>query len=135
MNWRIDVHKEYTGVTVVMQISLDRVNRIPFHLQRWKDPIVIVVFVNVNEMNNAWKALSRYKNQNLEFVLYVVDTTEVIPYFIESSIPFIVQHSNESYYPLNLLRDISIESITTTHFLLVDGDLFLSSTLSIHLSV
>ena len=120
-------------MTVVIQISLDRVNRIPFHLQRWNGPIIIVVFMSMKEIDTAWTLLSQYENPNLEFILYVVDTTEVTPYFIESSDPFEVQYTNETFYPLNLLRDIGIESITTTHFMVVDGDLFLSSIILIHL--
>ena len=109
-------------------------NRIPFHLQRWDGPIIIVVFLNIGDIYTAWSLLSKYKNRNLEFILYVVDTTETTPYFIESSDPFEVEYTNESFYPLNLLRDIGIESITTTHFIVVDGDLFLSSSNLIRLS-
>lgn len=32
----------------------------------------------------------------------------------------------QGMYPLNVLRDLSIESISTTHFLLIDADVFLS---------
>ena len=35
-------------------------------------------------------------------------------------------HYGHNIYPINLLRDLSIESIETTHYLLVDADLMIS---------
>lgn len=85
-NWIVDVHREYTGVTVVIQISLDRVNRIPFHLQRWNGPIIIVVFMSMNEIDTAWTLLSQYENHNLEFILYVVEYNRSDSIFLNSQI-------------------------------------------------
>lgn len=35
----------------------------------------------------------------------------------------------EGIYPMNILRDLSIESIHSTHYLLIDIDIFISETL------
>ena len=125
-----DIHKEYTGVTLVTQISLSRVNRLPYHIARWKDLKVIVVMVKRNELKEAWNRLSVFKDPSLRFILYIVDLRST-PYFIKSANPRRVQRRPRPFYSLNLYRDIGIESITTTHFLIIDGDVFVSSVLHI----
>lgn len=35
-------------------------------------------------------------------------------------------YNEDFFYPINFLRDITIESVRTTHFLLIDVDVFLS---------
>ena len=105
-------------------------NRVPYHIARWKDLKVIVVMVKRNELKEAWNRLSVFKDPSLRFILYIVDLRST-PYFIKSANPREVQKRQQPFYSLNLYRDIGIESITTTHFLIIDGDVFVSSVLHI----
>ena len=120
------MHKTYTGVTLITQISLSRTDRIPYHLKRWKGLKVIVVMMNRAELKSAWTQLTSFIDPSLRFILYVTDSHPT-PYFISSVDPWVTVPKSSPFYPLNLLRDIAIESITTTHFLMIDGDVFLSS--------
>ena len=122
----LDVHKEYTGVTLVTQISLSRIDRLPYHLARWKELKVIVIMVTQMELQEAWTKLAAFKEPSLRFILYVVDP-QFTPYFINNTDPWTVLQRTHPFYSLNLFRDIAIESITTTHFLMIDGDVFVSS--------
>lgn len=121
----LDVHKEYTGVTLVTQISLSRIDRLPYHLARWKELKVILVMITQMELQEAWTKLAAFKEPSLRFILYVVDP-QFTPYFIKNTDPWTVLQRTRPFYSLNLFRDIAIESITTTHFLMIDGDVFVS---------
>ena len=121
----LDVHKEYTGVTLVTQISLSRIDRLPYHLARWKELKVILVMITQMELQEAWTKLAAFKESSLRFILYVVDP-QFTPYFINTTDPWTVLQRTRPFYSLNLFRDIAIESITTTHFLMIDGDVFVS---------
>ena len=122
----LDIHKEYTGVTLLTQISLSRVDRIPYHLARWKELKVIVIMLEKKELKKAWKTLVSFREPSLRFILYVVDP-QYTPYLIKRTNPWTVQYKSHPFYSFNLFRDIAIESITTTHFLMIDGDVFISS--------
>ena len=60
----------------------------------------------------------------------IVFTVYVTKTITKSTIPFYVQadgkHLNypEGFYPINTLRDLAIESISTTHLLVADTDVF-----------
>ena len=60
----------------------------------------------------------------------IVFTVYVTKTITSSTIPFYVQpngsHLNysEGFYPINTLRDLAIESISTTHLLIADTDVF-----------
>ena len=60
----------------------------------------------------------------------IVFTVYVTKTITSSTIPFYVQpngsHLNysEGFYPINTLRDLAIESISTTHLLVADTDVF-----------
>ena len=62
--------------------------------------------------------------RRIVFTVYVTKT------ITKSTIPFYVQadgkHLNypEGFYPINTLRDLAIESISTTHLLVADMDVF-----------
>lgn len=53
-------------------------------------------------------------------------TSSNVPYYVlENRTQFI----ESGIYPINVLRDLAIESIETTHYLMLDGDVVISSTL------
>ena len=62
--------------------------------------------------------------RRIVFTVYVTKT------ITKSNIPFYVQqngsHLNypDGFYPINTLRDLAIESISTTHLLVADTDVF-----------
>ena len=100
-------------------------DRIPFHLQRWRGPKVFSILVEPHQLQEAWKQLSIIEDDQLEIVLYIVDTSISQP-FIKNRQKSKV-YNEDFFYPINFLRDITIESVRTTHFLLIDVDVFLSS--------
>ena len=140
MEWSVDKHNVgYDGVTVATQISfitslmlstrLDRMNRIPYLLQRWKQRISIAVFLDEKELSQLERLLMEYSfPKRIIFSFYIRKTITSVntPYYRKGNV---IQYFNDGLYPMNILRDMAIESVTTTHYLLLDIDTFISSTL------
>lgn len=59
----------------------------------------------------------------LKFVLYIKDTFPSVKPFYRGRKG---RRYFDSIFPINFLRDLCIESITTTHYLYLDGDVFVS---------
>lgn len=100
-------------------------NRLPFILRRWKGAISLSVLVKESEVESlANRILGCAGLGRIVFTVYVTKT------ITKSTIPFYVQadgkHLNypEGFYPINTLRDLAIESISTTHLLVADTDVF-----------
>ena len=80
------------------------------------------------QIEEAAAKIQRFmKKSKLVFTIYIqkVITEKNTPYY---SFP----NGEKKFfprgmYPVNIMRDLSIESITTTHYLLTDVDVFLSS--------
>lgn len=69
-----------------------------------------------------------YRLKRIIFSLYVKKniTSSNVPYYVlENRTQFI----ESGIYPINVLRDLAIESVETTHYLMLDGDVVVSSTL------
>ena len=62
--------------------------------------------------------------RRIVFTVYVVKTitSNTIPFYVLAN----RTHLNypEGFYPINMLRDLAIESISTTHLLIADTDMF-----------
>lgn len=81
--------------------------------------------------------MTNQTRRNIIFTLYIVnDHPRVKPYYVSQTrkIEF-----SQAFYPINVLRDIGIEAIHTTHYLIMDIDVLpsdnLHSTLMTHKSV
>ena len=108
---------------------IDRINRIPYLLERWKGRIVLSFFMTENDILKIDQLLQPYLNSRIDFVFYVVKYLDIngnYGYYIDGKGEKVL--FNEPIFPLNLMRDLSIESIKTTHYLLIDIDFFISST-------
>ena len=46
----LDIKANFTGVTMTLPLSLNRMNRLYLHLNRWKGPVIIAVQVNEEDL-------------------------------------------------------------------------------------
>jgi len=111
------------SVSLVMQSTADRLWLLEETCKRWKDPIVLVVYIHNDEGkgddNKPW--------------LDVFDWNEKCPQV--TILPYFSSGSEEAWqYPVNKLRNIGLDALQTTHFMVVDVDFVPSETLnrSIH---
>ena len=100
-------------------------NRLPFILKRWKGVISLSVLVKESEVESlADHVLECAGLRRIVFTVYVTKT------ITNNTIPFYVLADGthldypEGFYPINTLRDLAIESISTTHLLITDMDMF-----------
>ena len=105
---------------------LNRVDRFPYLLARWHGPISTVMFVSETEVEKAFEFIFRHRKYPITFTLYIVHNMGVNPYFFAGTKRV---YFDKGLYPYNVLRNIGIESISTTHYLLVDIDVFPSTNL------
>ena len=116
---------------------VDRLDRIPYLLDRWKGPIALSLFVLESEMPTLDSLLRPYLSDRLTFVFYVVKeykNKSYYAYYIKSLIRQDYEKFATPIFPLNTMRDLAIESVETTHYLLIDIDFFISSTLYDHIA-
>lgn len=97
----------------------------PYLLQRWKGPQSIAVFVRLGELKAFVKSIQNWRGLPILFSVY-------IPLDKRNSTFFVRFNKSREYYPdaifpINILRDLAIESIRTTHFFYIDSDFFVSS--------
>lgn len=95
-------------------------------LQRWKGPMSIACLIQMDEYVSFVKSISPYFGLPITFSVYVPLEPRNSSYFIEGNGTRMLFPS--TLYPVNLLRDLAIESIHTTHYMNIDADLFISST-------
>ena len=109
---------------------LNRFNRFPFILQRWPGYVSVAIFVKQSEVSALAEKMAQFAAERR--VIYTVYVQKTID---PENPPFYVMPNKEKrlypkgLYPLNILRDLAIESIHTTHFFMIDADVFLSKTL------
>ena len=126
----IDIEKGFGGVTLITVISIDRQNRLPYLLRRWKHEIVLAICVLESQLSQVGELIKKYNEYNqITFIIYVIRNNNDSSFktiFYDDSGPV---YSNNTIFPINLLRDLSIESIDTTHYFICDIDAFPSETL------
>lgn len=83
-----------------------------------------------SELHSVIELIQAYEHyRQITFLLYIINDKPSIPsrsIFYDTTGP---SYSNETTFPINLLRDLAIESIETTHFFVSDIDVFSSETL------
>ena len=126
----LDVHEKYTGVTMTLLLSLNRMDRLPYHLDRWKGPMSIAVQMREDEINDLDRFLnivhSLDRKQDIRFTFYIVKKRESGQYdCVFQSMENLDVHM-EFCFVYNVLRDLAIETISTSHFMLLDGDSIIS---------
>ena len=101
-------------------------NRFPYILQRWHGPISVAFFVTEREVPALAEKIAAVPRQNVVYSVYVRRNTTIqntpwhkLPSGLKRYFP-------KGVFPINLLRDLTIESISTSHYLVIDVDIFLS---------
>ena len=118
----LDIKANFTGVTMTLPLSLNRMDRLYLHLDRWKGPMSIAVQVNEEDLVDLIQIVNAIRRDNIRFTFYIV----IKP--IESNYRCIFKSLNgtdvlyESCYVINVLRNLAIETIKTSHFMIIDGD-------------
>lgn len=112
---------------MTLTLSPNRLDRLPLHMQRWKGPMSIAIQLNEEELQETVKIINSIHRKNIRFTFYVVKQLPTNNYHCS----FISMNRTTVYYDscfvINELRNLAIESIHTTHFMLIDGDAIISS--------
>ena len=110
-----------------MSLSTERMDRLPFHLNRWHEPMSIVIQLYEDELSSIASIITRIQRPNIRFTFYVLKN---VPRGIKGC-SFITMNNRKIYYEscfsYNELRDLAIETIQTTHYLMIDGDAIITS--------
>ena len=126
----IDSSKQFDDVTLITILTLNRQDRLPYLMKRWKHRILMSIMIKESEIPNVIKLIDDYKiYQRITYLLYIIKEKPSFQgksIFFDSTGP---TFSNETIFPINLLRDLAIESIETTHYFVSDIDVFSSETL------
>lgn len=94
----------------------------------------ISCFIQQDEFVSFAETISSYFGLPIVFTVYIPESSLGASYYIRNDNTKMV--FNTTLYPVNLLRDLSIESIQTTHYMNIDADLFISSlTSDMYLSI
>lgn len=91
----------------------------------------MALFVKEEEMNKLKGFLRSVQHERRLVITFYVRkriTSSSIPYYVKQSTNIVKYPAG--FYPINTLRDLSIESISTTHYVVIDSDTFVSTTLS-----
>ena len=114
-----------------MILSANRLDQLELLQRRWFGPMSVALLVNSEDsLEMIMDTISLPKFINSTFVLYILPRNNSLgSYFIRSSSPpfFTYSHFSEPFFPINLLRDLAIEQIDTTHYFLTDIDLLPTS--------
>ena len=88
------------------------------------------IMIMESELHSVIDLIQAYEHyRQITFLLYIIkDQTSIQgrSIFYDTTGP---SYSNETIFPINLLRDLAIESIETTHYFVSDIDVFSSETL------
>lgn len=123
----LDINQNYTGVTVVTLLSTHRLDRLQFHLDRWHEPLSIVIQMGEDDISTVATVVSNITRPNIRFTFYILKNIEkgqARCSYVRKSGEIVL---TDSCFPINVLRDLGIETIQTTHYFILDGDAVISS--------
>ena len=116
--------------SVPLTPRLNRFERLPYIMDRWNASMSIAVFATEEEVKDVAFDMINYKSsQSIVYTIYVrkrISSSNTPYYLNREGVRF---EYPDGVYPLNVLRNLAIESITTSHYMLIDADVFLSTTL------
>ena len=108
--------------TLVIQTSLTRLWILNETCQRWKDPIIAVAFVKQHDIGNG--SLEESKERALQQSTLMM--TQIISSCPNVNLIQYIATKEESTvtksYPVNKLRNIGLDAVTTSHILVADVD-------------
>ena len=117
-NSLIDILRPLTGVTLIVHFSTDRLDRLHFHLARWKGPMSLIIQLREEELSQVIDIIMTSRRKNIRWSFLIIPTSDQCFYVNRSG----EKKYHNSCYDINIMRNIAIESIQTTHFLMLDGD-------------
>lgn len=97
---------EENDVTLVSQLSIDRLYMIEYLANRWKGPISLALYISDSEVQ--------------QFLNFITKSSILSS---RTNIGYHVVYREEKFYPINHLRNIALESVNTSYVFLVDIDL------------
>ena len=126
----LDNPNDFDDITLITILTLVRKDRLPYLMKRWKHRINMVIFVTENEIDELREVIDSYKShKRITFILYIVKSRTNSRYqsiYYDGKKPV---YRNNTIFPINVLRDLAIEFIDTTHYFICDIDAFPSETL------
>ncbi|EGG13592.1 putative glycosyltransferase [Cavenderia fasciculata] len=97
-------HDDHSKITIVTQVSVERLERIAWMADKWRAPISAAVYIkNDNEIHN---------------VTSLINNSYSVTQFVDIHLLF----ANKTRYPVNTLRNLSIKKASTKWVLLMDAD-------------
>lgn len=100
-------------ITLVTQISMDRISILERSLTQWTGPISLVVYI----------PLKGTTKEDVEWQrLYIQKKLKSLNLGTKCSVTLVYGQNNEGDYPINLLRNIAIKQTETKFLLLLDAD-------------
>ena len=110
---------EKVSVSLVLQSTLDRLKLLKLTCQRWKSsPLIVSVYLTQEEYDSEWNDIVKEYEHNI-----CNSKTVLIPY---------ISKSNEERtlgYPINLLRNMALDRVHSSHVIVMDIDMIPSENL------
>ena len=126
----LDNPNDFDDITLITILTLVRKDRLPYLMKRWKHRINMVIFATENEIDELREVIDSYKSyKRITFILYIVKSRTNSRYqsiYYDGLKPV---YRNNTIFPINVLRDLAIEFIDTTHYFVSDIDVYSSDTL------
>ena len=105
------------SVTLVLQTTVDRVYILEETCERWDGPMVIVLYLSSASLSSKTNSL---ENKGKKIVDEAEEMSRITG-FCPNAV--ILSHvSDEGYYPVNVLRNIGLDAVVTTHVMILDAD-------------
>ena len=124
----------YISVPFISCCRVDRLHYLTYLQQRWHGPMSLAIFSTPAELSTVQKTLRslHHRKEVVRVVLYIANEKA---YYFHGSLGYERRESTSKLYPINLLRDLAILNVVTTHYVNLDMDLWPSSTLREHFSM
>ena len=114
------------GLKHFIEISFDRISRVYYINKRWKGPIIYSVLFCDRNTSDLYRFLDQPFEERITFIVYMCALKEGEPYINYNNTHVLKTSGHPYLYPFNVLRSLGIEYIQTTHYLLLDCDIFIS---------
>lgn len=124
------MNSDFNGITMILPLSLQRMDRLSLHFSRWKGEMSISIQCNEEEFETLLEIISNIHRKKIRFTFYLVKKNGD-----NNRCSFIKKNGKQyhlpSCYVINELRNLAIETIRTTHFMIIDGDAIISCIINI----
>lgn len=92
----------------------------------------ICIVLSESDISNLNRLVDPFLNRGITFTFYIAKEfpdNQYHSYYVLDDKRGKFRNYNRVIYPMNIARDLAIESVTTTHYLFIDIDFFISDTL------